>query len=116
MNARTPKSIRVRVDMSGNAIPRIAGFLLLCVFLQGSRYESPPQLEDVRTAIDRSAHYLVNATRENGMFEYLVNMDPDIRVKENYNILRHAGAIYAMSMHYQLSPGDNMLSAMQRAG
>lgn len=74
------------------------------------------QIDDVRIAINRSANYLMKNTKADGMFEYRINMNPAIKVKEKYNILRHAGAMYAMSMYYQLQPDDNMRSAMKRAG
>ena len=67
-------------------------------------------------AISRSANYLMKNTKADGMFEYRINLNPAINVKEKYNILRHAGAMYAMSMYYQLQPDDNMRSAMKRAG
>lgn len=67
-------------------------------------------------AIDRAGGYLVSATQANGMFEYRVNMIPSIRVSPGYNILRHAGAIYAMAMLHSLKPSDELLSALTRAG
>lgn len=74
------------------------------------------QIDDVRIAINRSANYLVKNTKANGMFEYRINLNPAIKVKEKYNILRHAGAMYAMSLYYQLQPDDNLRSAVKRAG
>ena len=47
--------------------------------------------EAVQTAIDESASYLINATREDGLFEYKVNANPAVSVRPSYNILRHAG-------------------------
>jgi len=75
------------------------------------------QIENIEAAIKRSAKYLQNSVKENGMFEYRVNMDPSIKVKRKYNILRHAGAIYAMSQYLELYPQDyEMRSAIERAG
>ena len=74
------------------------------------------QIDDVRIAINRSANYLMKNTKADGMFEYRINLNPAINVKEKYNILRHAGAMYAMSVYYQLHPDDNMRSAVKRAG
>jgi len=75
------------------------------------------QIENIETAIKRSAKYLQKSVKENGMFEYRVNMDPSIKVKRKYNILRHAGAIYAMSQYLELYPQDyEMRSAIERAG
>ena len=75
------------------------------------------QTENIKTAIKRSAKYLRKSVKENGMFEYRVNMDPTIKLKKRYNIIRHAGAIYAMSQYYELYPEDDeMRSAIERAG
>src|SRR4030067_1465844 len=74
------------------------------------------QIDDVRMAISRSANYLMKNTKADGMFEYRINLNPAIKVKEKYNILRHAGAMYAMSLYYQLHPDDNIRSAVKRAG
>jgi hypothetical protein len=101
---------------------KIIGLLILCVFLirlyEGSSKEkSTSSLFDaVDDAINRSASYLVKITKEDGMFDYRVNMDPTIKVKDKYNILRHAGTIYAMSMYYERHPDENMRSAIERAG
>lgn len=72
--------------------------------------------EELRTAIENSARYLVRNTREDGMFNYRVNMDPRISGTRKYNILRHAGTIYAMARYYQLHPDEQVRSAMERAG
>lgn len=74
------------------------------------------QIDTVREAINRLAGYLARKTRDNGMFEYRLNMNPKIKVKNKYNILRHAGCIYALSMYYQLQPNQDILSAIERAG
>ncbi len=63
-------------------------------------------LEQVQIATARSAAFLVNQTQENGMFRYRINLNPAIAVQPKYNILRHAGAIYALAT-YALSDGDS---------
>ena len=70
----------------------------------------------VLDAIDRSVKYLVQRTKDNGMFEYRINLNPKIKLKEKYNILRHAGAIYAMGMCYELQPDVKIKLAIERAG
>ncbi len=67
-------------------------------------------------AIDRSAAYMVKNTKADGMFEYMINMDPSIRVEQEYNILRHGGAIYAMLAQYEDSPDQEMRHALLRSG
>ncbi len=61
-------------------------------------------------------HHLLKTTNKDGMFEYRINMDPTVKVKEKYNILRHAGTIYAMSMYHERYPDENIQSAIERAG
>ena len=98
------------------------GLLILCVLFfrlyDGSSKEifTPPQFDAVDDAIKRSASYLVKITKEDGKFDYRINMDPTIKVKDKYNILRHAGTIYAMSMYYEKHPDANIRSAIERAG
>ena len=94
----------------------IVGLLILCMFFNGCGYTASPQIDIVRSAADRSAGYLARSTKETGMFEYRINMDPTVEVGEGYNIVRHAGTMYAMAMYYQLWPGASMLSAIERAG
>ena len=94
----------------------IAGLLILCVFFEGCGYTASPQINAVKNAANHSARYLTKNIKKNGMFEYRINMDPAIKVKKRYNILRHAGTIYSMSMYYRLQPDINMYSAIKRAG
>ncbi len=75
-----------------------------------------PSLSAVEKAIERSAGYILRNTRDDGMFEYRINTDPTVTVKKRYNILRHSGTIYAMSMHYERYPDEAMLSVIKRAG
>jgi len=57
-----------------------------------------PTREELRGAIDRAAAYLVRACGEDGKFVYRVNLDPGVTPEPKYNMLRHAGAIYALGM------------------
>jgi hypothetical protein len=74
------------------------------------------RINEVQKAVKRSAGYLAKATRENGKFEYRINMDPAVKVEDEYNILRHAGAIYAMCLYQERYPDKKMRSAIERAG
>ncbi len=87
-----------------------------CVFPGGCRDTDPPEMSAIQSAINRSSQYLVDSTKDDGMFEYRINMDPSVEVVEKYNILRHAGAIYAMCMHHQHQPDGDMRPAIERAG
>ena len=71
------------------------------------------QNDALAEAIARSAAYLAQAIHPNGMFTYRVNLDPQIKVKPKYNLLRHAGAIYALAT-YQPQCSDPHLDSMVR--
>ena len=100
----------------------IIGLLILCMFLIilyggcSKEKSTSPQFDAVDDAMNRFASYLVKATKKDGIFEYRINMDSTVKVKDKYNILRHAGAIYAMCMYYERCPDENMQSAIERAG
>ena len=50
-----------------------------------------------------SMNYLNNNIYENGRFQYLQNVDPEIVYKNDvYNSLRHAGSLYAMYQYEKL--------------
>lgn len=75
------------------------------------------QSKSLEKAIQLSAKYLQKSVKENGMFEYRINTDPTIEVKQKYNILRHAGTIYAMSQCLELYPNDKEIrTAIEQAG
>lgn len=69
----------------------------------------------VQEAIERATGYLRRANRADGQFDYLVNLDPEVTVTRDYNLLRHAGAIYSLGMAYQREPDPATLDVMQRA-
>jgi len=101
---------------------RTIGLLILCTLLTilcggcSEEKSTSPQLEAFDEAIDRFASYLMRSTKKDGMFKYRINMDSTVKVKDKYNILRHAGAIYAMCIYYERCPNENMRSAIKRAG
>ncbi len=69
----------------------------------------------LRKAIHQSARYLINACDFDGKFQYRINMNPRIEVKPGYNMLRHAGSIYAMAMYSDRSPDEVTQRAIARA-
>ncbi len=64
-----------------------------------------PTAMELDQAATRAKGYLVRALNEDGSFVYRRNLDPTITVKPSYNLLRHAGAIYALAM-YEDAFGD----------
>ncbi len=107
------------------------GILVLALVSTGCRAEpaSPPTAHDanktatgpsatrqnLQAAIDRSAHYLADACDAQGRFVYRINLDPSVKVVPRYNVLRHAGAIYALAQYCQRSPDAKTKSALLRS-
>ena len=69
----------------------------------------------LRNAIHQSARYLINACDFDGKFKYRINLNPQIEVTPGYNMLRHAGSIYALAMYSDRSPDEITRRAMERA-
>lgn len=92
------------------------GLLLLCLLFVSSKDAVSSQVDEVHSATARFANYLVHNSKQDGMFQYRINMNPAIEAKAGYNILRHAGTVYAMSMYYKLKPDPNMQAAIKRTG
>jgi hypothetical protein len=78
--------------------------------------ELSAQLQDTRDAARRSARYLASRVRKDGRFEYRINLDPSLPATDRYNVLRHAGAIYALGMYHRMAPDPQVGAAMERAG
>jgi hypothetical protein len=79
-----------------------------------SRSDSQGPLQQ---AIVAGGEYLVDACGPDGQFVYRVHLDPRETPEPKYNIVRHAGTIYALGMidRYQSSPAvrDTMLRAAE---
>ena len=70
----------------------------------------------VAAAIDRAAAYLTRACDADGRFTYRVDLDPSVRPESRYNVLRHAGAIYALAQYHERSHNDDAKHVLLRAG
>ncbi len=88
--------------------------LLALLLLTGCN--TPVPSKPIDTAILEGTSYMVRATNSDGRFLYRINTNPEISVTQSYNILRHAGAIYAMCMSYMEFPNDRLKDAILRSG
>jgi len=70
----------------------------------------------VRQVAVLAAKHLADQVTKNGQFVYHDNLNPKVRVAPGYNILRHAGAIYAMAMYDAAWPDKRVRAAMLKAG
>jgi hypothetical protein len=66
------------------------------------------KMDSVLLSMQRSIHYLNHSIRQDGSFLYRINLNPEVIVNEKYNILRHAGTIYAMASYCSVYP-DSLL-------
>jgi hypothetical protein len=74
-----------------------------------------PDVADVREAIAAAAGYIRRANLQSGQFVYLVNMDPGVPVPPDYDMVRHAGAIYALGIANSVLPDAENQVVMKRA-
>jgi hypothetical protein len=81
----------------------------------GKRAATTLESKQLKEAIELSAAYLVKQCRKNGKFLYRINVNPAIRPKPKYNLLRHAGAIYALSFYDQTYPQQLTQNTLKRA-
>ncbi|ABW66294.1 hypothetical protein [Desulfosudis oleivorans] len=97
--------------------PVILLFLLCCV-AACNRPDATEKdgHEPVRQAVTMAANHLADQVTKNGQFVYQNNLNPKVRVAPGYNILRHAGTIYAMAMYDAAWPDKRVRAAMVKAG
>lgn len=66
-------------------------------------------------AIRLATSYLNQACKPSGQFTYCVHQDTTQELKPEYNILRHAGTLYALQMSYERSPDPRTREVLLRA-
>ena len=75
---------------------------------------APGQLD---VAIERSGEYLRSQCQPSGQFTYRSHLDPSYQqARSRYNLLRHAGAIYALGMYHRWKPDGRVADTMKQAG
>ena len=75
-----------------------------------------PTTGEIEKAIALGADYLAGVCKADGRFVYRINLDPNVTVQPKYNVLRHAGAMYAMAMRHQWRANKATKDALIRAG
>ena len=103
-----------RMRVSVYCVSAVLTWLLLFAF-QGCANADSGRASDVRNAIRNAGNYLVHITQDDGMFEYRINTDPDVRVSEGYNILRHGGGVYALGMYNGYKSDRRVVDAIERS-
>lgn len=121
---------------SRSVVKRVPAGLITLLIVYGlalGRFNRPSGLPAAleETAMAHAAEYFVNHLDSDGRFEYLVRVgSPESTSPANsthpnatsrptrqahYNVLRHAGAIYALAQHYLLKPVVNTRTAIVQA-
>lgn len=62
----------------------------------------------IKRAIHLSSDYILRNINPDGQFVYERNLNSKVTVKDNYNVLRHCGTIYAMGMQYDYLSSESM--------
>jgi hypothetical protein len=87
----------------------------LPVWLSSIRLEKLVIPTRLNQAIRLSAHYLIRMCDDKGKFVYRINLNPEFAPEPEYNILRHAGTIYALAMYEQVHPDEATRDTLDRA-
>lgn len=69
----------------------------------------------LRAAIHDNARYLLDIMHQNGRFTYTANLNPDITVRNDYNITRHAGTLYSLLMYASWSKDESIYSKVYKS-
>ncbi|MFC1550358.1 hypothetical protein ACFL46_03615 [Candidatus Neomarinimicrobiota bacterium] len=57
------------------------------------------QMSAIEETIISAASYLVQQNQSSGRFYYRINTNPQVKISKRYNILRHAGTLYALASY-----------------
>lgn len=75
----------------------------------------PALVAEAEAAARLGADYIAAKTRDNGKLVYLLNLDPEASVPRKYNVLRHAGALYALGQVQSQWPSPERAAALGRS-
>jgi hypothetical protein len=77
---------------------------------------SPAGVERIDEAVDLATAYLLRGQQPDGRFLYRTNLNPRVSLAPQYNILRHAGAMYALAAYHELRGDVVSQRALVEAG
>lgn len=78
-------------------------------------YQSDLTKKTLEQAITRSAMYLARQCDPTGKFVYRINLDPAVKVRPKYNVLRHAGTVYALAVYADTHRDKVVRDALERS-
>jgi hypothetical protein len=77
--------------------------------------QEPVDAARLEQAIHSSAQYLCRLNNTTGQFIYRINLNENVTPKPRYNMLRHAGTVYALANYHQCHPDSDTLETLQRS-
>lgn len=78
-------------------------------------FRAGPSQAQLEVAIQRAAEYLIDHCDDQGRFVYRADPATGKSLGTHYNLLRHAGAVYALAMYHDWQPDDRARTTMIRA-
>jgi len=73
-----------------------------------------PSVAELNKSIDFAAQYLQQSCDRNGRFVYLRHRDRYVYYGKKYNLLRHAGTMYALADYYKRKPSKERADLLVR--
>jgi hypothetical protein len=95
----------------GVVLLMLSGYAVACRILDP---RIPPTPERLERSMALAVDYLKAHTLETGRFVYEVNKKGE-PVGKKYNVLRHAGTIYSLSMYHERTPSPELRELIVRA-
>jgi hypothetical protein len=80
---------------------------------RGHRAFATVTADDLRAAIDAAGAFMVRSMTETGRLDYSYRLDLD-EVPREYNVVRHAGALWAMLDYYRDTKDPDCMAAIER--
>lgn len=137
-DARTRRRMRPRAGRTGRrrgpaVFPAVAVVMLLAGMCAGCGPTEPARApadhpaagvaahangvdsQSLQKAMALAAGYVIRSCGDDGKFVYRINLDPKFPPKPKYNLLRHAGAIYALAQYERRFPRPDAREALARA-
>ncbi|MBN2530159.1 MAG: hypothetical protein JXR76_27455 [Deltaproteobacteria bacterium] len=74
-----------------------------------------PTTKDVTRAIHLTGGKLQHMLQANGQFQYRFHIRSDVRYKPKYNMLRHAGSVYALGQYHDFGHEPELVSNIRDA-
>lgn len=101
-----------------NSISTVVRCLLLACFLGACLAVSSASRASERTleqSIRDAADFIQGQCLPSGQFVYRINTNDRVKIAPKYNILRHAGAMYALAEFARHAPSPTITAALRRA-